>query len=589
MRALAAFALWLSLSSPSFAQGEAPLLDRSVKEADSEGMLERQRLYTLFQQYLAQEQDLDPERATSWGLHAGDDRLTKVDDDTRRKRAAMLDRFLILLPGNVDRSRLAQASQWDFDLFERHLRFEIAELKRTDPRSSSPQSYLRLDGVAWLIDKDFNGPINRATVAADRLRRLPLLLSQAPSLLQNPPKPWTEQALLATEGASDYLLGLSKHTKIFYDVDSSVREVLDPAVAIATRAVASYQSYLKEDLLLRSEGSFAVGSEAYLERLQLVDGCDVTPGSLRRRAKRELKRARKALKKAAAQAVPGKEWRDALLTEGKNHPELPNLLTGWQAEAQRVKKAVESAHLASLPPGPIAIIEMPAFDRPFYAFQRYSPPGPFDDTKGGVLYVATPAAGSKPEEAERFLAMSSGRERMQVVSAELGWPGRHYMALRLHETPSPIRRLLRSGLVTEGWPLYAMQLGLDTGLYGSETAQLWVLNEQLTAAAEAMLDVDLHTGDMSFDDAVAFLREETALSDSAARAEVTRITEEPTRSALAIEGWLEMTDLHKDAERRLGTKFSELQFQQRALSYGALPPKLFGPVMIDAWASETAE
>jgi uncharacterized protein (DUF885 family) len=589
MTALAAFVLSLWLNPPSFAQGEAPLLDRSVKESDAEGMVERQRLYTLFQQYLAQEQELDPERATSWGLHSGDERLTKVDDDTRRKRAAMLDRFLTLLPGNVDRTRLALASQWDFDLFDRHLRFEIDELKRTDPRSSSPQSYLRLDGIAWLIDKDYNGPINRANVAADRLRRLPLLLSQAPALLQNPPKPWTEQALLATEGAHDYLVGLSKHTRRFYDVDSSVREVIDPAVAIASRAVAGYQSFLKEDLLLRSQGSFAVGRDAYLQRLMLVDGCDTSLWRLRSHAKRELKRARKALKKAAAQAVPGKEWRDALLSEGRNHPELKDLLTGWQQEAQRMRKGVESAHLAALPPGPIAIIEMPAFDRPFYAFQRYSPPGPFDDTTGGVLYVATPPEGAKPEEAERFLEMSSGRERMQVVSAALAWPGRHYMTLRLHEVPSPIRRLLRSGLVTEGWPLYAVQLALDTGLYGSEVAQIWALNEQLTAAAEAMLDVDLHTGEMSFDDAVAFLREETALSDSAARAEVTRITEQPTRAALAIEGWEELTDLHKEAERRLGSKFSELQFQQRVLSYGALPPKQFGPVMLDAWTSETAE
>jgi uncharacterized protein (DUF885 family) len=135
------------------------------------------------------------------------------------------------------------------------------------------------------------------------------------------------------------------------------------------------------------------------------------------------------------------------------------------------------------------------------------------------------------------------------------------------------RRTLRSTLMIEGWGLYTEQLMHDAGYYG-ERARLAQLSMRLLRALRIVLDMELHTGAISYDDAVAKATRVVRLSEPIARTEVARYTMTPGQPCSYLVGALELERLRAATQARLGPAFRYRDFHDRVLAYGHMPPTL---------------
>jgi len=90
--------------------------------------------------------------------------------------------------------------------------------------------------------------------------------------------------------------------------------------------------------------------------------------------------------------------------------------------------------------------------------------------------------------------------------------------LWLPQAPSKVRKLLGANTDVEGWAHYCEQMMLDEG-YGqpgagakdereSKFLRLGQLQDALLRNARFIVGIEMHTGKMSFDDAVAFFQKE---------------------------------------------------------------------------------
>lgn len=118
------------------------------------------------------------------------------------------------------------------------------------------------------------------------------------------------------------------------------------------------------------------------------------------------------------------------------------------------------------------------------------------------------------------------------------------------------------------------------GFYENADDSLAWLQMRLWRTARVIIDPSLHTGAMSYDDAVRFFIDEVGLERSAAEAEVNRYTTWPTQAPSYIVGWLEIERLRERLKNALGANFSDRAFAEALLTTGSLPPALLSRIVL---------
>jgi len=140
-------------------------------------------------------------------------------------------------------------------------------------------------------------------------------------------------------------------------------------------------------------------------------------------------------------------------------------------------------------------------------------------------------------------------------------------------------------VMIEGWGLYTEQLMHDVGYY-DDAARLAQLAMRLLRALRIVLDMELQSGELTYEAAVARAVSVARLEESTARSEVARYTMTPTQPFSYLVGCLELERLRAASQARLGDAFRLRRFHDRILSYGHMPPPLVARAIEAADAAE---
>jgi uncharacterized protein (DUF885 family) len=135
--------------------------------------------------------------------------------------------------------------------------------------------------------------------------------------------------------------------------------------------------------------------------------------------------------------------------------------------------------------------------------------------------------------------------------------------------PSRVRRTFRTPYFTEGWGLYAEQVMREQGFFTDPRQEMAQYEATLFRAARIIVDTSLHIGDMSFDEAVEFMRTRANLPEPTARAEVTRYCAWPTQASAYLTGCLEILRI-RDRYLQSG-KGALRDFHNAVAASGGLP------------------
>jgi uncharacterized protein (DUF885 family) len=163
-------------------------------------------------------------------------------------------------------------------------------------------------------------------------------------------------------------------------------------------------------------------------------------------------------------------------------------------------------------------------------------------------------------------------------------PG-HYVQFEYANNLEPKRhRLLRaiwgSGAYVEGWAVYAEQMLLDEGYLGnSPELRLTLQKEMLRVLANAILDVRLHTRDMTDQQALDLMEKETFQETEEATAKLQRAKLSSCQLPTYYVGWrdwLRVRELYKSTK---DAEYNLHDFHNRALKEGAVPLPLLARLL----------
>ncbi len=210
------------------------------------------------------------------------------------------------------------------------------------------------------------------------------------------------------------------------------------------------------------------------------------------------------------------------------------------------------------------------------------------EAEGSVLAYYRPPAedGSRPgaHVVNTHLPRSRARFEYEVLSFHESVPG-HHLQIAVAQSIGDIPDFRRFAYVTahaEGWGLYTERMADEMGLYTDDLTRMGMLSFDAWRACRLVVDTGMHHFGWSRDRALAFLRDNTALSESNVRNEIDRYIAWPGQATAYLLGRLHIQDLRAKAAKALGAGFDLKEFHHRVLANGAVPLETLTHI-VDRW------
>jgi uncharacterized protein (DUF885 family) len=166
-------------------------------------------------------------------------------------------------------------------------------------------------------------------------------------------------------------------------------------------------------------------------------------------------------------------------------------------------------------------------------------------------------------------------------------PGHHFQnSIQTENTALPsFRRFIWYGAYGEGYALYCESLGKELGLYTDPYQYAGALSLEIHRAIRLVVDVAMHTGKMTREQAIAYSMENEAISKEGAVAEIERYMVYPGQALSYKTGALKIWELRNKYSKLLGDKFNLAAFHTELLKNGCMPLQILENSM-DDWASK---
>jgi uncharacterized protein (DUF885 family) len=178
---------------------------------------------------------------------------------------------------------------------------------------------------------------------------------------------------------------------------------------------------------------------------------------------------------------------------------------------------------------------------------------------------------------------------IQVLTCHEGRPGHNLqipVANELDNLP-PFRRHAYYNAFGEGWALYAETLcDKPMGLYTDPYSRFGYLNYQMWRAVRLVVDTGIHQYGWTRDEALKYMRDNTALADQNIATEVDRYIVWPGQALSYMIGEQTILQLRAEAEKKLGDKYTLKDFDNVVLGQGSLPMAILKEV-VNRWIGNT--
>ncbi|HBK46707.1 MAG TPA: DUF885 domain-containing protein, partial [Xanthomonadaceae bacterium] len=144
------------------------------------------------------------------------------------------------------------------------------------------------------------------------------------------------------------------------------------------------------------------------------------------------------------------------------------------------------------------------------------------------------------------------------------------LALEQGEQPA-FRRENYISAYGEGWALYTEKLGDEMGIYETPYEQFGKLTYEMWRACRLVIDTGVHHDGWTREQALAYLRDRTALSEHEVTTEVDRYISWPAQALSYKLGEITIVKLRAEAEKELGDTFDIKAFHDAVLRQGSVP------------------
>ncbi len=527
-----------------------------------------------------------PSMATQVGFHEFDGQLEdySVADIAREVAAnrAALAKVEAIPADGLDREQAA-----DREILMNSMRSKLLSLETIRMWEKNPDTYSSgvTGSIFVLMERPYASTDIRLAAAVERERQIPQVFAEGRKNLKNPPKIYTEIALDQIDGLVSFFQ--TDVPAAFADAtDIRLKAEFAKTNAAVIEALKSYGSWMKSDLLARSDGDFRFGADTYRKKLKYDEMVD-TPLERLLAINAENMKANQAMFAAVAKEIdPSKTPQQELAELATIHPAGDQLLQTFRDSFSSEIAFIQSHHIITLPSLVRPVLEeTPPFMRATTQASMDAP-GAFERNSAKAYFNVTlpEASWSSARTAEYLAAFNVGT----IVSTSIheAYPGHYVQFLWQDKFPSKIRKLLGATTNIEGWAHYCEQMMLDEGYLPPNTdartaklIRLGQLQDALLRNARFTVGIKMHTEGWTTEQAEQYFVTEGYQSPAIARVETRRGTSDATYLYYTL-GKLEILKLRQDVRAKQGATFSLGGFHDQLMLQGPVPIKVIRRAML---------
>ena len=569
----------VAIAGSVFAQDVKPVVDRVAAQN------------ALFDEQYESDLRNFPERATAFGDYRYNDKLAEYSIDAIVQRHKTDEAFLSRLEA-IPSAGFSDQDQLSHDLLSRVLGQRIADFDLKEYEMPINQQ----NGIhTGLADLPLSVPFTSVKQYEDyiaRLHQIPRVLSQITEVLRAgmkdklmPVRFLLEKLPVQCQGIIDadpFLTPTKKYPASISSEDQRrfTQQITDAINIDVLPAYKTFAAFLRTEYApagrtILSVTSLPDGDKRYQNNIYARTTTRMTPDEIHQLGLREIERIQAEMmviaKKQGFADLPS--FRASLKTNRKYIPvSAEQILDDFRHYITQMEpKLPELFHL--LPKSPVTVEAIPDFQA---AAATHYVTGTPDGKRPGRVVVAT------SNFADRSLIDD------EAIAYHEGVPG-HHMQLSVQQQLTGLPKFRLHGLgfnaYSEGWALYAEQLGKEVGFYQDPVSDYGRLSSELFRAVRLVVDTGIHAKGWTRDQVVEFFRKSGAVDEPTLQSETDRYIAWPAQALSYKLGQLKFRELRERAQKELGPKFDIRSFHDEMLDGGTLPLDLLD-ARTDKWIAQ---
>ncbi|MFH1729262.1 MAG: DUF885 domain-containing protein [Pseudomonadota bacterium] len=515
---------------------------------------------------------IKPTNATASGIHKFDNFIEDFSKEgiekTIKKKKAYLNK---LQKFSLKKSK---GEYLDKKLLENQLKFDIREWDVEKILYKNPSVYPQtcIYSIYLLLMREYAETEVIAENLINRLSAIPQFFKDAKANLRpnkDIPDIWLQVAAGTAEGGVA-LLENAFDEFVGY-LDKKTENKLYTKRKKAITALEDFTKFIEKKITGKNTKNLACG-EDYLQFIintkhMLPYSCD----DILLLGEKLLKKTIRDIEKVAKKIDPNKSWEELIEELKKDHPPKQELIHSYRTKMLEAKKFIREKDIVSIPKNErLHIVYTPEFERPTISHAAIVPPAPFDNIQESFFWI-TPVEEKASKKAQELKLRDHCFYSIPVIAVHEAFPGHHLQISAASSVKSNVRKFMESEFMNEGWAVYCEEMMQEQGFLKKPEEKLFKLKNQLWRACRVIIDIKLHTGKMTFNEAIKMLIDVSKMGRNTATSDVIRYTLTPGYPLTYLIGKYEILKMRAKYKKSKGKSYKLKEFHDELLSFGSIP------------------
>lgn len=531
---------------------------------------------------------INPDWAAGAGYHKFDSVLVITDNIQLKKQVDFAKTQLDSL-NQFDIKSLSDNNQTDYYMIKNQMEGNIFSIKELKSFEWNPSEYNVCGAFAEILNGNYDVLEARLRAFNIKMNTIPAYYNAAKQNIKNPSIEHTELAIAQNLGGlsvfeTDLSTALEK-SKLSIE---EKKQMLEKA-KFSVNAIKDYANWLK-NLSNKTPRSFRLGSELYAKKFNFDIQSGYSPEEIYDIAlnhKKELHNkmyvlADKLWNKYKGNAVKPANKLDLIKQVidqiSLKHTTPEKFQSEIEKQIPELTAYVKEKDLLYIDPSkPLVVRKEPAY-MAGVAGASISAPGPYDKN-ANTYYNVGSLSGWSAEDSESYLREYNDYI-LQILNIHEAIPGHYTQLVYSNQSPSIIKSILGNGAMIEGWAVYTEKMMLESGYKNSDEMWLMYYKWNLRTTCNTILDISVHTKNMTKKAALDLLTKEAFQQQAEAEGKWKRVTLSQVQLCSYFTGYIEIYNLREELKKQQGDKFDLKQFHEKFLSFGSAPVKYIRTLML---------
>ena len=334
--------------------------------------------------------------------------------------------------------------------------------------------------------------------------------------------------------------------------------------------------FLKYDLPKKNKTSFSIGNETYNKMLKNQFLLNYDDETLWEFGWKEFNNTLNKMDELAKEIDPNKSTKELLIDIKNEYPDPDKMIEAHQYWVDKSGEHIKSKKLIPIPwKERVRVVPREEYLRKTSYYGNFSrSTGKDEEGFFTSKWKINPFEERWDQKTKDEYLVEHDWGVIIVTAPHETYAGHHIQGLYQMHNPRELRRNNGLSLFSEGWGLYNEQLMLETGFYPDKKIKLRQLQLRLWRNARVIYDVGMHTGKMTYEEAIKLMTDKVGFLRWAAQLEIDSSSSRPGYFIGYFMGMIEILKMREEYRKLMGNNYKISDFHEKLLKIGNMPPSL---------------